>query len=90
MNLARSASFPSDGSALITVASEQVLRWPLRFDTDVLHIGPPKRILPDSLYDFWRGWLSTDGKTLVLSVNLRQALVVGLDNSVKCTGLEWS
>jgi WD40 repeat protein len=81
IGLTHSALFLPDGSALITIAPRRVLRWPLQRDGHVLHVGPPENVLPDLQGDFGRGCLSTDGSTLVLSMNRDHALVIDLHNT---------
>ncbi len=75
-----SVVFQPDGLALITVAPRRILRWPLRIDDQVLHVGPPESIVLDTLGNFWEACLSADGNKLAVSADLRRVVVADLDH----------
>jgi WD40 repeat protein len=74
-----SALVHPSGRALITVGEAGVLLWPLRREAEVLRIGPPENLVPESHKRPCHAALSADGRTLVVAANDGAAQVLDLE-----------
>ena len=84
----RSLIFHPTTDDLITVSNVGVQRWPLRIENDAVHVGPPFTVVPRSRGLPWKGCLSSDGDTLVVTLDRKYALVIDLDAAMEVQTLQ--